>query len=192
MMKLVWKIMSNVISFVLFALMVFLAFIVISSKASGGDPTVMGYQFKTVLSGSMEPTFLTGSIIAIEPTKDGSKYKKDDVITFKESDKKIVTHRIIDVKNVNGKVMYETKGDNNNGPDLKPVLAENVIGKYGNITVPYVGYLLNYANSKAGAALLLIIPGICLLGYSAISIFSAIRSIDSEKKKKSADVGQSI
>jgi len=184
--------MSNVISFVLFALMVFLAFIVISSKASGGDPTVMGYQFKTVLSGSMEPTFLTGSIIAIEPTKDGSKYKKDDVITFKESDKKIVTHRIIDVKNVNGKVMYETKGDNNNGPDLKPVLAENVIGKYGNITVPYVGYLLNYANSKAGAALLLIIPGICLLGYSAISIFSAIRSIDSEKKKKSADVGQSV
>ncbi len=56
-MKFVWKIISNVISFVLFALMVFLAFVVISSKASGGDPTVMGYQFKSVLSGSMEPTF---------------------------------------------------------------------------------------------------------------------------------------
>ncbi|HEK9100233.1 signal peptidase I [Bacillus pfraonensis] len=191
-MKLVWKIISNVISFVLFALMVCLAFIVISSKASGGDPTVMGYQFKTVLSGSMEPTFLTGSIIAIEPTKDGSKYKKGDVITFKEDEKKIVTHRVIGVKDVNGKVMYETKGDNNNGPDLKPVLAENVIGKYENITIPYVGYLLNYANSKAGAALLLIIPGVCLLMYSIISIFSAIRSIDNEKKNKSTDVGQSV
>ena len=55
-MKLIWKIISNAISFVLFALMV-LAFVVISSKASGGDPTVMGYQFKSVLSGSMEPTF---------------------------------------------------------------------------------------------------------------------------------------
>ena len=44
----------------------------------------MGYQFKSVLSGSMEPTFLTGSIIAIEPNKDGSKYQKGDVITFKE------------------------------------------------------------------------------------------------------------
>ena len=53
--------------------------------------------------------------------------------------------------------MYETKGDNNNGPDLEPVLAENVIGKYADITVPYAGYALNYANSKAGAALLLII-----------------------------------
>ncbi|MFJ8527325.1 signal peptidase I SipW [Bacillus sp. NPDC094106] len=191
-MKLVWKIISNFISFVLFALMVFLAFIVISSKASGGDPTIMGYQFKTVLSGSMEPTFLTGSVIAIEPTKDGSKYQKGDVITFKENETKIVTHRITNVKNVNGKVMYETKGDNNNGPDLKPVLAENVIGKYQDITVPYVGYLLNYANSKAGAALLLIIPGLFLLGYSAITIFSAIRSIDGDKKNKSADVGQSV
>lgn len=75
---------------------------------------------------------------------------------------------------------------------MKPVLAENVIGKYEDITVPYVGYLLNYANSKAGAALLLIIPGLFLLGYSVFSISSAIRSIDKEKKNKSADVGQSV
>ncbi|WP_242319818.1 signal peptidase I [Bacillus cereus group sp. BfR-BA-01349] len=177
-MKLIWKIISNAIAFVLFALMVFLAFVVISSKASGGDPTVMGYQFKSVLS---------GSIIAIEPNKDGSKYQKGDVITFKEKDQKIITHRIIGVKDTNGKVMYETKGDNNNGPDLEPVLAENVVGKYADITVPYVGYLLNYANSKAGAALLLIIPGVFLLGYSAISIFGAIRSIGGEKKDKKVE-----
>ncbi|WP_242224680.1 signal peptidase I SipW [Bacillus cereus group sp. BfR-BA-01380] len=191
-MKLVWKVISNIISFVLFTIMVVLAFVVISSKASGGDPTVMGYQFKAVLSGSMEPTFLTGSVIAIEPTKDGSKYKKGDVITFKEKNNKIITHRIIDVKNINGKVAYETKGDNNNGPDLNPVLAENVIGKYADITVPNVGYLLNYANSKAGAALLLVIPGVLLLGYSVVSIFGALRSIDSEKKNKSSDAGQSV
>ena len=43
-MKLVWKVISNIISFVLFTIMVVLAFVVISSKASGGDPTVMGYQ----------------------------------------------------------------------------------------------------------------------------------------------------
>ncbi|PGZ95998.1 signal peptidase I [Bacillus pseudomycoides] len=192
-MKLIWKIISNIISFVLFTIMVCLAFVVISSKASGGVPTVMGYQFKAVLSGSMEPTFLTGSIIAIEPTKDdGSNYKKGDVITFKEKDNKLVTHRIIDVQNENGKVSYQTKGDNNNGPDLQPVAAENVVGKYADITIPYVGYLLNYANSKAGAALLLIIPGVLLLGYSVVSIFGAIRHIDSEKKNKSSNAGQSV
>ena len=36
-MKLIWKVISNVISFVLFALMICLAFVVISSKASGGS-----------------------------------------------------------------------------------------------------------------------------------------------------------
>ena len=82
--------------------------------------------------------------------------------------------------------MYETKGITTT-PDLEPVLAENVVGKYADITVPYVGYLLNYANSKAGAALLLIIPGVFLLGYSAISIFGAIRSIDGEKKDKKVE-----
>lgn len=181
-MKLIWKVISNVISFVLFAVMVCLAFVVISSKASGGDPTVMGYQFKSVLSGSMEPTFLTGSIIAIEPTKDGSKYKKGDVITFKEKDDKIITHRIIGVKDTNGKVMYETKGDNNNGPDLAPVLAENVIGKYADITVPYVGYGLNYASSKAGAALLLIIPGVFYLAIPQF-LFLALFVALTEKRK---------
>ena len=147
----------------------------------------MGYQFKSVLSGSMEPTFLTGSIIAIEPNKDGSKYQKGDVITLKRKIK-IITHRIIGVKDTNGKVMYETKGDNNNGPDLEPVLAENVVGKYADITVPYVGYLLNYANSKAGAALLLIIPGVFLLGYSAISILVLFVALTEKRKIKSRTI----
>ena len=106
-MKLIWKIISNAISFVLFALMV-LAFVVISSKASGGDPTVMGYQFKSVLSGSMEPTFLTGSIIAIEPNKMVLNIKKVMLLPLKKDQN--ITHRIIGVKDTNGKVMYETKG----------------------------------------------------------------------------------
>ena len=72
--------------------------------------------------------------------------------------------------------------DNNNGPDLEPVLAENVIGKYADITVPYAGYALNYASSKAGAASYY--SRSLLLGYSAISIFSAIRSIDGKRKRK--------
>ncbi len=79
--------------------------------------------------------------------------KKVMLLPFKEKDQKIITHRIIGVKDTNGKVMYETKGDNNNGPDLEPVLAENVVGKYADITVPYVGYLLNYANSKSGSSI---------------------------------------
>ncbi|GGE77475.1 signal peptidase I SipW [Priestia taiwanensis] len=183
--KKILKIVSSIMSTLLFLLMLSLAIVVISSKASGGNPTVMGYQLKTVLSGSMEPTFQTGSIIAIKPTEDGGKsYKKDDVIIFKEADNKIVTHRVVEVKGEGNNLSYVTKGDNNDGPDTNPVLAQNVIGHYTDFTVPYVGYLLDYANSKMGAALLLIIPGIILLIYSGVSIFGAVRELEGKGKNE--------
>ena len=92
------------------------------------------------------------------------------------------------MKDTNGKVMYETKGDNNNGPDLEPVLAENVVGKYADITVPYVGYLLNYANSKAGAKITSYYSRSLLLGYSAISILVLFVALTEKRKIKSRTI----
>ena len=74
--KKVWKIVSNLITGILFLLLIFMIFVVVSSKASGGEPNFLGYQLKTVLSGSMEPTFMTGSIIAVKPVENAAEFKK--------------------------------------------------------------------------------------------------------------------
>jgi signal peptidase I len=169
------KIMSNILGMFFIGLISLAAFVVLSSRVTGGEPAFLGYQIKAVLSGSMEPTFLTGSIIAIEMDKRESSYNKGDVITFR-LDGKLITHRIIEVINRNGQAEFRTKGDNNDGPDLWTVSKQNVVGKYTGFTIPYVGYALNYASSKLGSALLLIVPGILL-------IVSAIRSIRSAKKE---------
>src|SRR5690554_6637494 len=112
--KTVKKIASGVLNTVLFAALILLVFVVISTKASGGEPEVFGYQLKTVLSGSMEPEFKTGSIIAVKPGGDMTRFQEGDVITFMEGDNKLITHRIVDVVESGEHVMYETKGDNNN------------------------------------------------------------------------------
>lgn len=151
--------------------------LVLSSKASGGEPTILGYQMKTVLSGSMEPTFLTGSIITIKLANTHTNYEKGDVITFRDEEK-LITHRIIEVKKVNGQTLYKTKGDNNDAPDLGLVLSKNVVGKYTNVTIPFAGYLVNYATSKTGSALLLIIPGILLVLSAARSIIGAMKEVE--------------
>jgi signal peptidase I len=177
------KWISNMITTVLFLTLISTAFVVISSKASGGEPNVMGYQLKTVLSGSMEPGIKTGSIIAIKPGGDMKRFKKGDVITFKESEDKLITHRVLEVKGTGKNTQYITKGDNNDAPDLNPVLAANVVGEYKGFTIPYIGYLLNTAQSKIGSALLLILPGILLLAYSAITIWKAIKEIEVSKKE---------
>ncbi len=163
-------------------LFIFMAIIVISSKASGGEPSFLGYQLKTVLSGSMEPTFKTGSIIAIQPAQNKTNLIKDDIITFSESQDKLITHRIIEVVNSGDQVMYKTKGDNNEDPDTNLVVSQNVVGKYTGFTIPFLGYFIDFAKSKNGSALLLILPGLLLLIYSAVIIFNALREIDKSNK----------
>nr|WP_257009127.1 signal peptidase I [Bacillus sp. 7884-1] len=154
------------------------ALVVLSSRISGGTPTIAGYQVKAVLSGSMEPAFQTGSIIAIQLKDKHSSYEKGDVITF-QMEGKLITHRITDVKKQNGQTVYKTKGDNNDGVDRWTVTQQNIIGMYKGFTIPYVGYALNYSSSKVGSALLLFIPGLLLL-------ISAIRSINGAKQELEA------
>ena len=161
MLKKIMNLLSNVFGGALFLLICLLVFIIFTSRLSGNDPTLFGYQIKSVLSGSMEPTFLTGSVIAIETNNDQTNYQTGDIITF-HIDGKIVTHRITDVLNQNGVTSYETKGDNNNGKDLWTIQAQDIVGQYTGITIPYLGYLFTFTQSKEATALLLIIPGVIL------------------------------
>lgn len=179
--KTIKKWISTSVSTILFLTLLFILFVVISSKASGGEPQFLGYQLKTVLSGSMEPGIKTGSIIVVKSAEDKTQFKKGDVITFKADETMIVTHRIIEVNKTSKDVIYKTKGDNNNTADLEPVLSQNVIAKYTGLTIPYIGYFLNFSQSKMGSALLLILPGFLLLGYSVITIWRAIAQIDERK-----------
>ncbi|GIN85583.1 S26 family signal peptidase [Heyndrickxia sporothermodurans] len=179
--KTIKKCISSMITTVLFLVFIFMLFVVISSKASGGEPQFLGYQLKIVLSGSMEPGIKTGSIIAVKPAVDKTRYKIGDVITFKADENTIVTHRIVEVTKSAKEVMYRTKGDNNKTADLNPVLAQNVIAKYTGFTVPYIGYFIHYSQTKNGSALLLILPGLLLLVYSIITIWRALAQMDEIK-----------
>ncbi len=155
-----------------------MAFLVISTKASGDEPELFGYQLKTVLSGSMEPEFKTGSVIVVEPGGDMTRFQKGDIITFMENQDKLITHRVIDIVHTGGNIMYETKGDNNNAPDSTLVMSENVVAHYSGVTIPYLGYVGKFSQSKEGAALLLILPGVALLLYAGISIWQGLNQLE--------------
>jgi signal peptidase I len=189
--KKIFSFINHLTTVVLFLLLISMTFFVISSKASGGEPEVFGYQLKTVLSGSMEPGIKTGSIIAVKPGGDMTRFQPDDVITFMEEDGKLVTHRVTEVIASGDSVMYRTKGDNNNAEDINPVLSENVVAEYEGFTIPYVGYFINFSQSKNGA-LLLIIPGFLLLGYAGISIWRAIREIELPKETAKEEKSSSL
>lgn len=183
-----FKWINRIVTSVLMVLLLSVATMVIITKISGGEPKIFGYQLKTVLSGSMEPDIKTGSVIVVKPVSGEEKegFKKGDVITFMEEEDKLITHRVTDVKDTKNEVMYTTKGDNNNAIDSSPVLADNVVAEYSGFTIPYIGYVSNFAQSKEGSALLLILPGILLLSYAIVTIWKTLKDI--ENTKDTADV----
>ncbi|MBM7097060.1 signal peptidase I [Bacillus sp. H-16] len=174
---------STGVNVLLFGLLIITAVLVLTSLTSDGETQIFGKELKVVYSGSMEPEIQTGAVIGINPSINKESLSVDDVIMFQQEEGVFVTHRIIDVINNNGHVMYQTKGDNNEAADTNPVLSDNVYGLHDGINVPYLGYAMDFANSQFGLVALLIIPGIMLLMSSARTLYSGIRELNEEKRK---------
>jgi signal peptidase I len=193
-MKTLAKWTSTLITTIFVLIIVFALFSVVSSRLSGEEPQMMGYQLKSVLSGSMEPGIKTGSVIAIKPTKNPNTYQKGDVITFKSIDNAnvLITHRIMEVQTIDSQIHYVTKGDNNDANDTKPIPAINVIGHYDGFTIPYIGYGLNFYNTDAGKIILLILPGLLLVGYAVYTTWRTIASIEDKEEQQPSDSPKTI
>ncbi|QFT90560.1 Signal peptidase I W [Bacillus sp. THAF10] len=175
------------ISTVLIILILLIVFFIVSSKLSGGGPKVFGKELLTVLSGSMEPDIKTGSIIAITPAENPDSYKVGDVITFRSNDNPniLITHRIMDVQTIDSNIHYVTKGDNNDANDITPVPSMNVVGKYADFTIPFLGYILDFVKSKIGTVLMVIVPGVLFIVYAVVSVWKAIANMEDPKTETS-------
>ena len=115
-------------------------------------PRFMGFKVFSVLSGSMEPTYHTGSLIYVKEV-DYRDLKQGDVITFMLSDDLVATHRIVEIvpDEENEEVIrFRTKGDANDMEDGKLVHYKNVIGK-PEFTIPYLGYVAMYIQTPPGS-----------------------------------------
>lgn len=86
---------------------------------------------------SMTGEINKGDIIIYEQYK-GGELEEGQIILFK-ADNKIIVHRIVEIKDVDGQIRYYTKGDANNSNDKLYRVSGDIIG-YTNVKVPYLGY----------------------------------------------------
>ena len=124
--------------------------VVIGAMLLGGV-RILGYQVFTVLSGSMEPVYHTGSLIYVKDV-DYRDLGEGDVITFMLNEDTVATHRIVGVvpdEEDPSVVRYRTKGDANDAEDGSLVHYKNVIGSPV-FTIPYLGYVANYIQNPPG------------------------------------------
>lgn len=136
---------------------------------------VGGFRSFIVQSASMEPAIMTGSMVVTQYAHP-STLKKDDVITFirPTEERDFITHRVTDIRNSNGYIGIKTKGDNNNNEDNWEVPGGSVVGKV-NTSIPYLGYILGFAQGKLGILLFIILPAVYLIVEEVANIVNLFR-----------------
>ncbi len=135
-------------------------------------PSFFGWKPFIVLSGSMETQISVGDIVVVKEIND-EELKKGDIIAFKDNDI-VITHRIDEIIQEDGKTEYITKGDNNNAQDKNPVLPEQIEGVF-KFKIERLGNLAIFVQTPLGIITCLSIPIITLL---------IIQVMDSRKDKK--------
>ena len=82
--------------------------------------SIFGFSVFRVITDSMEPAIPVGALILNQETEIDN-VKIGDIICFRSMESymygSIVTHRVVDIKTIDGKIALTTRGDANNSED---------------------------------------------------------------------------
>lgn len=153
------KILSS-LSFVFLGIMVVFVIFLFVQRVSGTNTGIFGYSVYRVSSASMEPELSVGDVILSKKIMPET-LEIGDIISYngREGDYqgKIITHKIVDIKETGYGRVFTTKGIANANED--PAVEEfQVLGKM-QFKIPIVGTLYNFFMTPYGlvAVILLIL-----------------------------------
>lgn len=138
----------------------------------------------TVLSGSMQSVYPTGSLIYITDVEPET-LEVNDVITFKMSGGAIATHRIVELVPDESNpdiIRFRTKGDENEVVDGSLVDYSSVVGTPV-FCIPNLGYLATYITRPPGKYVAATVAIVLII----VEIMISIVLEDKDKKKAKAE-----
>lgn len=167
------KAISIIVVLILIPILLMSIVILVDSYTHPNEvPSFFGWKPFIVLSGSMETQISAGDIVVVKEI-DTKELKKGDIIAFKDGNI-VITHRIEEVTEIDGKTQYITKGDNNSTQDIGYVLPEQIEGVF-KFKVSRLGNLAMFIQTPLGMIVCLSIP---------IIIIILLQTTDSKKEKE--------
>jgi signal peptidase len=164
------KTISGIFYWLFFTVLLFLAgFLLIC-----GFLEKKNFRLLVVQSGSMEPTIQRLAIVGVKKT---TKLEIGDIITFVEADStRLVTHRLVEYQEKEGREIFITKGDANDDADSYLPTKDQIIGKVV-VNIPYLGYLVNFSRSQNGLILMVILPATLIIVSELLNIKKEINKL---------------
>ncbi len=166
----VWTVVGIILCIVLIPMLVMNVTLIVKSYVSPDDvPAINGYAPMIVLTDSMYPDIKSGDLI-ITKSVDAETVKVGDVITFYDPASKtgaVVTHKVVELTDIEGELAFITQGVANNAPDELPVPAESLIGVYQS-RIPAMGNVAMFMQTTPGLIVCVVVPLLLLVGYDIL------------------------
>ena len=160
-MKKVLRVFSRVLSVFLTIALLLAAYVFFVTLRTPKDrvPSIFGFSVLHVVSGSMEPTIPTGSMVLVRKV-DASAVQVGDIICFYSNDPQIEgmpnTHRVTEIRAKGGTLSFITQGDASETPDPYPVYADRLVGLF--VCTTPLGKVMDLLHNQAFFFFVLIIP----------------------------------
>ena len=125
-----------------------------------------GLKVYNITTSSMQPVIMPGSLVFSYPDK---RYTEGDIINYKEKNNRtdtytgrVLTHRIINIREEDGFYKYTAKGDNNNLPDPREITTSDISGQVF-LIIPFLGYVDYLVRTLPGFLVFIGVPAYILV-----------------------------
>ena len=161
-------IVGIVLCVILIPILIINVTLIIKSYANKDEvPKIGGYAPLIVMTGSMEPNIKIGDLIFVKQI-DANEIKVNDVIAFFDPDgngTSVLTHRVTEIYEENGKLFFRTWGDANNAGDRLAVSEDKLVGIYTNTRLAGLGSVAMFMQTTAGLVVCVVVPLVLLIGW---------------------------
>jgi len=159
-----------VLCVILLPILIINCILIVKSFTSEEVPSVAGTLPLIVLTDSMYPVIESGDLIICH-TAEAEDIEVGDVIAFFDpagNGSSIVSHRVLEVTELNGEVAWRTKGDNNNTEDRLLVTPDKLVAEYEGTRIPGFGNVALFMQTTPGLIVCVVVPLLLLVGYDII------------------------
>ena len=181
----IWGTVINVVLVVAIIIAAFATYTSYVSASGNGVPSFLGLRMFSVQTESMYPTLNPGDLIIDKAVKDASDLRVDDIITYWtviNGERVLNTHRIAEIYDGGGYLIFETKGDNNTISDSLTVHESEVVGVYSS-RIAGLGKVFDYLQTSTGFLIVVVVPVFLFFVFYLIQFFRVLFEYQNVKNR---------
>ena len=183
------RIANTVVNVILVAAIILAAvctYVSFVSTSGNGVPSVLGARIFSIQTESMYPTLEPGDLIFDKGIKDTGALEVGDIITYWtviNGERVLNTHRIVEIYDGGGHLIFETQGDNNTESDPLTVHESEVVGQYTGSRVKGLGKVFDYLQTSTGFLIVVVIPVAIFFLYHLVQFFRVLFEYNNTKNR---------